>query len=72
MENRLYGIRGAICTQDTVEDMIKNTSLLYSSMLEKNNIKESDIVFIQFTTTPDLTKFSKVTGCFGCMCVCVK
>ena len=41
MENRLYVIRGAICTQDTVEDMIKNTSLLYSSMLEKNNIKEN-------------------------------
>ena len=58
MENRLYGIRGAICTQDTVEDMIKNTSLLYSSMLEKNNIKEADIVSIQFTTTPDLTKLN--------------
>ena len=58
MDNRLYGIRGAICTQDTAEDMIKNTSLLYSTMLKENNIEESDIVSIQFTTTPDLTKLN--------------
>ncbi len=58
MENRLYGIRGAICTQDSAEDMIKNTSLLYSTILQKNNIEESDIVSIQFTTTPDLTKLN--------------
>ena len=58
MENRLYGIRGAICTQDTVEDMVKNTSLLYSTILKENKIEESDIVSIQFTTTPDLTKLN--------------
>ena len=40
MENRLYGIRGAICSEDTTEDMIKNTSLLYSTMLKENNIEE--------------------------------
>lgn len=56
--NRLYGIRGAICTQDTVDDIVKNTSLLYSTILEKNDISETDIVSIQFTTTPDLTKLN--------------
>ena len=40
MENRLYGIRGAICTQDTVEDMVKNTSLLYSTILKENKIEQ--------------------------------
>lgn len=58
INNRLYGIRGAICTQDSVEDIVKNTSLLYSTILEKNNISESDIVSIQFTSTPDLTKLN--------------
>lgn len=58
IDNRLYGIRGAICTPDTSEDILKNTAFLYSSMLEKNNISESDIVSIQFTTTPDLTKLN--------------
>ena len=58
IQNRLYGIRGAICTQDTVDDIVKNTSLLYSTILEKNNISETDIVSIQFTTTPDLTKLN--------------
>ena len=58
IQNRLYGIRGAICTQDTVDDIVKNTSLLYSTILEKNDISETDIVSIQFTTTPDLTKLN--------------
>lgn len=58
IQNRLYGIRGAICTQDTVDDIVKNTSLLYSTILKKNDISETDIVSIQFTTTPDLTKFN--------------
>lgn len=58
IKNRLYGIRGAICTQDTVDDIVKNTSLLYSTILEKNDISETDIVSIQFTTTPDLTKLN--------------
>ena len=57
-DNRLYGIRGAICTLDTAEDILKNTVLLYTTILEKNNITESDIVSIQFTTTPDLTKLN--------------
>lgn len=58
IQDRLYGIRGAICTQDTVDDIVKNTSLLYSTILEKNDISETDIVSIQFTTTPDLTKLN--------------
>lgn len=58
IQNRLYGIRGAICTQDTVDDIVKNTSLLYSTILEKNDISETDIVSIQFTSTPDLTKIN--------------
>lgn len=58
IQNRLYGIRGAICTLDTVDDIVKNTSLLYSTILEKNKINETDIVSIQFTTTPDLTKLN--------------
>lgn len=58
IQDRLYGIRGAICTQDTVDDIVKNTSLLYSTILKKNDISETDIVSIQFTTTPDLTKLN--------------
>lgn len=58
IQNRLYGIRGAICTQDTVDDIVKNTSLLYSTILKKNDISETDIVSIQLTTTPDLTKLN--------------
>ena len=32
--------------------------MLYSTILEKNDISETDIVSIQFTTTPDLTKLN--------------
>ena len=52
---RLYAVRGAVCTQDTVEDIIQNTKLLYQTLIEKNHLSEQDIVSIQFTTTPDLT-----------------
>ena len=41
MENRLYGIRGAICTEDTAEDMIKN---IFNVVIDNPYILDSYIV----------------------------
>lgn len=49
------GIRGAITVKNnTIEDIKKATITLISEMIEKNNIKPSDVSHCIFTMTNDL------------------
>ncbi len=52
---RLYGIRGAVCTKNTAEDIIKNVGEMCRALFEKNALKAADIVSVQFTVTSDIT-----------------
>jgi chorismate mutase len=53
----LRGIRGAIqIKRNTRDEIIKNTILLLKKMMEKNNVKEKDIVSVFFTVTEDINK----------------
>ncbi len=57
--NKLFlrGIRGAIqIKRNTRDEIIKNTILLLKKMMEKNNVKERDIVSVFFTVTEDINK----------------
>jgi chorismate mutase len=51
---RLYALRGAVRCLNTAEDIRKQVSRLYDSLLEKNNLAEEDIVSIIFSQTADL------------------
>ncbi len=59
---RLYGIRGAVCSENTKEDIAKKVSDLYKKVLTENNISEDKIVSIQFSVTPDLTALNPATA----------
>jgi chorismate mutase len=53
-DKRLYGLRGASQCINTAEDIRRQVSLLYDSLLEKNNLAEDDIVSVIFSLTADL------------------
>lgn len=57
---RLYGIRGAVCTKNTADDIKNAVSMLMKTLFFKNNLtdNENDIVSIHFTQTEDLTAFN--------------
>jgi len=53
--NKLFALRGATGCQNTTEDIQKRVTELYDALLQRNSLKEDQIVSIQFTITPDLT-----------------
>jgi len=53
-DKRLYGLRGAAQCMNTAEDIRRQVSLLYDSLLEKNRLAEDDIVSVIFSVTSDL------------------
>jgi len=52
--NHLYALRGATQCINTAEDISRQVSLLYDSLLEKNHLAEDDIVSVIFSQTGDL------------------
>lgn len=57
--NRLFCIRGAVCTQNNSESIIKDIELLFKTIIKDNGIKsEKDFVSIQFTVTPDIDELN--------------
>jgi len=53
-EKRLYALRGATQCINTAEDICRQISLLYDSLLEKNCLTEENIVSVIFSQTGDL------------------
>ena len=54
INKRLYGIRGAWCTENNAESICNDVAKMISSILAKNELQEDDIVSIQFSITNDL------------------
>jgi len=53
---RLLALRGATtCDEDTKDEIDRKTQKLVMEMLERNGIKNPDLVSILFTATDDLT-----------------
>lgn len=55
-DKRLYAIRGAICSLNTEKDIDNRVKELFDQIRIENSFNIEDIVSIQFTITPDLTK----------------
>ncbi len=62
MKNRLAAFRGAICTENTVEDITKNVCLMCNELFTRNNIDSKDIVSLQFSITKDITVLNPATA----------
>jgi chorismate mutase len=52
---RLYGLRGAVCTQNDTESITNSVCAMCDRIFEINHLQAEDIVSIQFTITADLT-----------------
>ncbi len=52
--NRLYGIRGAWCTENSQAQIQADVSKMIREIFKKNNLDEEDLVSIHFTVTSDL------------------
>lgn len=61
-DTRLYGIRGAVCAEDTREDIVKKVKDLYETILAENALAEENIVSAQFSVTPDLTAINPASA----------
>ncbi|MDR0524362.1 MAG: chorismate mutase [Spirochaetaceae bacterium] len=51
---RLFGLRGAVQSENTEADIIARVSALYDELLLRNNMSEEDVASIIFSMTPDL------------------
>lgn len=54
MEKRLYALRGAVQCLNTADDIREQIAALYDELLERNNLREDDIVSLIFSVTDDL------------------
>ncbi len=54
MEKRIFGIRGAVCAENTQESIKKNVGEMCRLIFKENNLQPDDIVSVHFTMTPDL------------------
>lgn len=62
MNKRLAAIRGAVCVENTPEDITKWVCQMCNEIVRKNNLVSDDIVSIQFTVTKDITKLNPATA----------
>ena len=56
MENgeRLFALRGAVQCENETGDIKKQVTTLYDELLERNNLKEENLVSVIFSVTADL------------------
>lgn len=59
---RLYAARGAVCCENTQESIARFVPEMYRALLEKNTIREEDIVSVVFSVTNDLTAMNPATA----------
>ncbi len=59
----MRAIRGAITvSENTEKEILEASSLLFKTIVEKNHLKEEEIVSVVFSVTPDLTKAFPARG----------
>lgn len=62
MEKRLVALRGAVCCENTKEDITKNVCLMCNEVFKQNNLLAQDLVSIQFSITNDITVLNPATA----------
>lgn len=59
---KLISVRGAVCSENTVEDITKNVCDMCNAIVTKNNIKEKDLVSLHFTITKEIDVLNPATA----------
>ena len=55
---RLFGIRGAVCAENTKESISLQTAEMCRKLFSENSLSAADLVSVQFTLTRDLDVFN--------------
>ena len=61
-DKRLYAVRGAVCTEDSPEEIQKSVKMMFDELYSKNSIKDEDLVSIQFSITSDIKSLNPATA----------
>ncbi len=59
---KLKAIRGAVCSENTKEEIIKNVCEMCNQIFEKNGLQSEDLVSIQFSITEEITKINPASA----------
>jgi len=59
---RLYALRGAVCCENTQQDICEQIALMYNELLSLNKLDERDIVSLIFSVTDDLDAINPCTA----------
>ena len=62
MNKRINGLRGAVCSENTKEEITKNVCTLFNQLVTLNSLSADDIVSVQFTLTKELTVLNPATA----------
>ncbi|WP_059369572.1 chorismate mutase [Treponema endosymbiont of Eucomonympha sp.] len=62
LNKRLFGIRGAVCAENTPESVVRAVDTLCSRLFTQNALQADDIVSIHFTVTSDITALNPATA----------
>ena len=65
---RLYALRGAVCCENTEEDMRLRIAGMYDELVGLNNLEEEEIVSAIFSATVDLTAANPCTALREAVC----
>lgn len=67
---KIKAIRGAICSENTKEEIIKNVCQMCNQIFEKNNLQSEDLISIQFSITEEITKLNPASALrLGSTCI---
>jgi len=62
MNKKLIAIRGAVCSENTKEEITKNVCTLFNQIVTLNSLSADDIVSVQFTLTKEITVLNPATA----------
>ena len=59
---KVVAIRGAVCTENTKEDIILNVCNMVNEIILKNKLEKEDLISLHFTVTKEITKLNPATA----------
>ena len=62
MNKKLIAVRGAVCSENTKEEITKNVCTLFNQIISLNSLSADDIVSVQFTLTKEITVLNPATA----------
>lgn len=62
MNKKLIAVRGAVCSENTKEEITKNVCTLFNQIVTLNKLEADDIVSVQFTVTKEITLLNPATA----------